>query len=257
MKSLERLLESWSNEFAARVDRVRALIGGAHWLTDGMHKERLLQAFIAARLPSTVVAGHGFLLDSAVDRCSREIDVLIRDCQHSVPFLDESGITICHPQAVRAYLEVKSELNAATLEAALSLVADTQDLVCSSTDEAYIWRGICFTSESSQRTDESLLKTLHEKLSSAIACEDPTSSRPLNRLPTCIFCLDRFVAFSRPDPRSQRCRLRYFPTRHLSFAVAIADMLSHIYSRTGIRSFQPLDDGIEQVVDVAPTIIEL
>jgi hypothetical protein len=184
--------------------------------------------------------------------------VLIRDCLHSAPLLDESGITICHPQAVQAYLEVKSNLTAATLEGSLTLIRKTQHLIGHSNDASAVWRGICFTGEKDKRSDASLIETIAEKVAQSCDQMDPGSDQHAGLLPMCILCVDRFVLFIGPNQGvGARCRLRYFPTGRLSFAIAISDMLSHIYSRAGIRSFQPLDESVERVVHVSPTIREV
>lgn len=256
-RSLEALLSSWSDELTARINRVRSLIGDAHWLTDGMHKERLLASFISGRLPSSVSAGHGFLVDPTLDLCSREIDVLVRDCLQSAPFLDESGITICHPKAVLAYIEVKSDITAATLESSLQMIYETQALVETSNDAAGVWRGICFTADSADRTDDSLLKTIGDKVSDVCDLDRAKSGQCINYLPICIICLEKFVLFIGPSSAGGRCRLRYFPTRRLSFSVGLTDMLSHVYSRAGVKSYQPLDEGVEQAVQVSPLIREV
>lgn len=256
-KSLQLLLASWSDELFARVDRVRSLIGDAHWATDGAHKESLLRTFIASRLPSTVAAGHGFLLDSATDACSREIDVLIRDCLHSAPLFDESGITICHPQSISAYIEVKSDFRADSLENALKLVSDTQKLVCASADAPNVWRGICFTGESSGRSDESLFETLVGKLTETCDSLTVAAAASVDYLPICILCLNRFCAFIGRGQGNSRCRLRYFATERLSFAVGMADMLSHVYARAGVLASQPLDESVERAVRVVPMSKEI
>ena len=90
MRSLQTLLESWSGELSARANRIRLLIGDAHWLSDGMHKEQILEDFIATRLPDGMGTGHGFLLDLRADLCSNEIDLFVRNRVHCAPLLDES-----------------------------------------------------------------------------------------------------------------------------------------------------------------------
>lgn len=256
-KSLKALLESWSDEFSARANRIRWLIGDAHWLSDGMHKERLLQAFVDERLPRSLAAGHGFLLDPSSDSCSRELDVLVRDCMHSPPLLEESGITICHPQAARAYVEVKSVLRADSLSAALALIAESQQLISASAEPSHVWRGICFADAEDGRTNESLLQTLLTKLKETCDAITAPAGRHADYLPVCIICVDRFCAFIGSAKNGARCRVRFFPLGRLSFAVGFADMLSHVYAHSGIRATQPLDQSVEQVVEVTPSVTEV
>jgi hypothetical protein len=153
-RSLRKLLESWSDEISSRANRVRSLIGDAHWLSDGTHKERLIQEFLVPRLPTSLAVEHGFFLDLAADQVSNEIDLFVRDTSRTAPLLNESGLSICHPRAVLAYWEVKSDFRSNSLADALQLVANTQGLVERSREPAEVWRASCFVGMSEQRTDE-------------------------------------------------------------------------------------------------------
>jgi len=255
-RSLKTLLESWSMELLARTNRVRALIGDAHWLSDGMHKERLVQAFVAARLPATLSADHGFVLDLAADECSPEIDVFVRDAAHSTPLLDESGITICHPLSVLAYCEVKSNFAAGSLASALQLIATTQKLICKSVDDARVWRAVCFMGCSESRTNQSYLDTISAQLAQACDSLGNRGENCCRYLPTAIMCLERFCAFIGPGSQGTRGRVRFFAAEQLSFAVGLADMLAHIYAHSGMHKFNPLDEAIEQIVRLSPDVRE-
>ena len=48
-----------SQELEARAQRVRTLIGDAHWLSDGNHKEALLREFLRRYLPPELVITMG------------------------------------------------------------------------------------------------------------------------------------------------------------------------------------------------------
>jgi hypothetical protein len=45
-------LKSIADELTVQANRVRDLIGNAHWLSDGHHKEYLLTALLQRHLPS-------------------------------------------------------------------------------------------------------------------------------------------------------------------------------------------------------------
>ena len=79
--SWPKYLSSLAKELSSSSDRVRDLIGNAHWLTDGHHKEHLLRSVLARHLPSGMVAARGFVLDpSSEGVCSTEQDILVVDC---------------------------------------------------------------------------------------------------------------------------------------------------------------------------------
>lgn len=68
-------------EFLALKNRVRNLIGGAHFLTDGEWEESVLRAFISRHVPAHVHVGRGFVVTG--DSCSTQIDVLLYDSRYS------------------------------------------------------------------------------------------------------------------------------------------------------------------------------
>lgn len=255
--SLAALLSSWSAEFSARASRVRSLIGENHWLSDGTHKERLLQSFLSARVPKTVAVDHGFLLNPSRDDCSREVDVLLRDCLHSAPLFDESGITICHPESAIGYIEAKSTIGANSFGAALELISNTQRLISTCANPRKVWRGVYFAHAESDRTDESLFEMLVGKIVQVCDSIGHDPNECSVNLPNCIVCLDRFCAFIDAGRAGGRSRLRYFALKDLSFAVGMADLLSHVYERASVRGIQPLDEGVERVVTVTPLVKEV
>jgi hypothetical protein len=259
MHSISRLLESWSTEITNSADRVRMLIGDAHWLSDGAHKENLVREFIRARLPSGAQATHGFLISPGDELvCSPEIDVLIRNCQNSSAFFDEGGVTICDVRSALAYWQVKSAFAASSLSDALTHVMKVQRVLQVQGHEAQVWRGVCFMQCASTLTDESILMTIQGQLRKLHA-PNSSSSKTLCTadLPTCVLALPRFALFIDRGGADGGCRLRYFPTRELSFAVGIADMLSHVYSSYSDRRLQPLDQVLEGLLDVNPTILSV
>src|SRR4051812_43930803 len=60
-RDLLKYQESLALELRASMDRVRHLIGEAHWLTDGEHKESVLRQVLRTRLPDSTAVGRGFV----------------------------------------------------------------------------------------------------------------------------------------------------------------------------------------------------
>jgi hypothetical protein len=257
MRSISKLLESWSTEITNSADRVRMLIGDAHWLTDGTHKENLVREFIRGRLPAAAQATHGFLISPGDELvCSPEIDVLIRDCQDSCAFFDEGGVAICDARAALAYWQVKSAFAASSLSDALEHVSKVQSVLVLQGHDSQVWRGVCFMQCGDSLTDESILTTVQGQIRKVRAARsERVSGHFATYLPTCVLALPRFALFIDKGGADGGCRLRYFPTGALSFAVGIADMLSHVYSKYSQRRFQPLDQVLEGLLDVKPTIL--
>ena len=98
-------LSSLSVEIKSRFNRTRNLIGDKHWLTDGHHKEYLIQGVLDRFLPSGFVCGRGFVVrDQDLQCISKEQDLLIVDCRKTMPLFNESGVVVSFPENVRCAL---------------------------------------------------------------------------------------------------------------------------------------------------------
>lgn len=114
-------LRSISEELRSKANRVRNLIGAAHFLTDGHHKEYLLSSVIERFLPQGIVCARGFVVrDHNLSVVSKEQDLLLVDVRASAPLFYESGVIVTFPENVRAAVSVKSTLNSSTLTDAIA-----------------------------------------------------------------------------------------------------------------------------------------
>src|SRR5579859_3211566 len=105
-----------SKELRAVQNRVRQLIGDAHWPSDGAWKESVLRAVLRRYLPPSFTVGSGFVLTET--GISRQIDILV--CDDSAPILFRDGdFLVSTAECVRAAVEVKTSLTAAKLNEAL------------------------------------------------------------------------------------------------------------------------------------------
>jgi hypothetical protein len=115
-----------SAEFLALERRVRNLIGGAHYLTDGEWKESVLRAFIARHVPAHVHVGRGFVVTGGL--CSTQIDVLLYDSRFPLLYR-EGDLVFATPDAVLGIIEVKTSADGRTLPKTLRKLADNAALV--------------------------------------------------------------------------------------------------------------------------------
>lgn len=99
---------SLSAEMMAVKDRVRQLIGPAHWPSDGEHKETILRQAIRRIAPRNMVVGKGFIVSP--EYTSTQIDVLVYDDRYPVHYQD-GDLFMIPPAACRAAIEVKSALH--------------------------------------------------------------------------------------------------------------------------------------------------
>ena len=110
-----------SDELRAVKNRIRNLIGSAHWPSDGAWKESVLRTVLRRYLPPSFTVGSGFILTA--EGVSSQIDILI--CDDSAPILFRDGdFLISTADCVRAAVEVKTELAPAGLKETLRKLND-------------------------------------------------------------------------------------------------------------------------------------
>jgi len=114
--------KSIAGELKATKDRIRQLIGGRHWQTDGEHKEAVLRKILRNHLPESVRVGRGFVCFR--NETSRQIDILIN--ANDKPALFKDGeLVLVTPDAVQAIVEVKTSLKSRSdLRSALTKLSE-------------------------------------------------------------------------------------------------------------------------------------
>jgi len=131
--------QSISAELASKSERIRQLIGDSHFLSDGHHKEYLLQSVLERFLPAGFVCSRGFVVrDSQLKIRSKEQDLLIVDTRIHAPLFRESGVIVTFPENVRAAISVKTTLSSSEINDALQGLESIPDISSSNP----IWRGI-------------------------------------------------------------------------------------------------------------------
>jgi hypothetical protein len=104
----------------SKANRIRHLIGDVHFLTDGHHKEYVLQAMLQKFLPAGLICARGFVVrDQALSAISREQDLLLIDARRCAPLFYECGVIVTFPENVRAAVSVKSTLSSTTMRDAI------------------------------------------------------------------------------------------------------------------------------------------
>ena len=115
--SPEELFKSWSNEFEVTSKRVRNLIGGSHWLSDGKHKESIIKNFLRKYTLDRYEIASGFIVSNVDPECrSGEIDVLVVSRTKDIPWFSESDLMIVPPGCVEAHIHVKSKYSKASMK---------------------------------------------------------------------------------------------------------------------------------------------
>jgi len=156
---------SITEELEVTKDRVRNLIGDAHWGEEGRYKEEILKSTIRKFLPSNVSVGTGFI-KTEYD-ISKQIDLIIYDNTQPLLF-SEGDFIIITPRNVLGLIEIKSSQNLTQLrqtitklEENIRIVEDaiTTNQESASNAERRIFYGI-FSFEYSTQTDTQAFKEM-------------------------------------------------------------------------------------------------
>ncbi|WP_230135959.1 DUF6602 domain-containing protein, partial [Peribacillus frigoritolerans] len=108
---IEEFQKTLSRELIAIKDRVRNLIGDAHWGEEGRYKESILKNVISRFLPRNLSLGTGFIITMESEQIIRssQIDLIIYDNSYPLLF-SEGDFIITTPESVRALIEVKTSI---------------------------------------------------------------------------------------------------------------------------------------------------
>jgi hypothetical protein len=99
--------KSLSQELRSTQNRIRHLIGGNHWLTDGQHKEAVLRKILRNHIAETLHVGTGFICGESLT--SNQTDIMITS--RNKPDLFRDGeLRFVTPDAVNAIIEVKTSV---------------------------------------------------------------------------------------------------------------------------------------------------
>lgn len=111
--------KSIAAELEAVKNRVRSLV--THWGEDGAHKEAVLRAVLRRHLPDNVTVGTGFIVGDG--QASTQVDILVVDKSRPTLFRD-GDLLFVTPDAVRAVVEVKANLENAGVAGAVTKLAE-------------------------------------------------------------------------------------------------------------------------------------
>ncbi len=112
----ENFHKSITDELKAVQDRVRSLIGGAHWGEEGRYKEAILSSVIRRFLPKNMSLGTGFIIKKENNeiKVSNQIDIIIYENTYPVLF-EEGDFLITTPENVKGIIEVKTNLSSSSI----------------------------------------------------------------------------------------------------------------------------------------------
>ncbi len=105
---------SVGSELQAIKDRVRNLIGDAHWGEEGRYKEAILKNSISRFLPADISIGTGFVAikENERVRTTKQIDLILYNNSYPILFR-EGDFVILTPDPVMGIIEVKTKIKKA------------------------------------------------------------------------------------------------------------------------------------------------
>lgn len=258
-------LQSWAWELRARCDRVRQLIGDAHWLSDGHHKEAIIRQFLQMYIPSGLTVSRGFVRSPAVaNSCSPEIDILVADPAAHPPLFAESDLQIIAPTSLVAQIAIKTNFTKETLLSGLDNIARTQLVAGKYAVPDRIWRSVFFYDVPSTRTPASILETLQTCIAELFASTHEFSDArtrgdavgAFSFLPNCIASLSQYVLFLAPQDKAT-ISVKLFEVNDLGFACAFADLFSAIRRWFGNPTSGELDEIVASLRVPSPHKLDI
>jgi len=208
--------KSVAAELKAVKDRIRNLV--RHWPTDGGWKEVVLRSILRKHLPESCIVGQGFIVGK--DRASSQIDILVASKDQPTLFKD-GDLLIVTPSAVRAIIEVKTNLTSVDCNEALRKIASNTAL-CKQYENQNVWTGI-FDFDSSYTND------FCKRLLKASKLAKDLDEVPVN----CIVCgTDLFIRYWESGER-QDCTenlWRSYRLMELAPAYFVGNLIDHIAS---------------------------
>lgn len=117
-------------ELEAVKNRVRYLIGDAHWGEEGRYKEAVLKDALMRHLPLGYSLGTGFV-SCANGEMTRQIDLIVYDNDFPVLFRQDDFV-ILTADGVRGIIEVKTTLDASRLKDCVTKASENGSKILSS-----------------------------------------------------------------------------------------------------------------------------
>jgi len=227
----EKFHKSISKELKVIQDRVRNLIGSAHWGEEGRYKEAVLRSIIRRFLPENVSIGTGFILKKERDeiKISNQIDIIIYDNTYPVLFT-EGDFLITTPANVKGIIEVKTELNSSDVMDVVSKATNNGKVV-----DKKIFNGVFVYNKGNMVNNSNI----NDNLKSALK----ESKGVVNHI-----CLgeDIFIKFW---PRSPQRKYSIYRIENLSFSYFISNLAEQT-SKSNLKErwwfLYPIKEGKEE-----------
>jgi hypothetical protein len=233
----ERYLLSLADELRSQSNRVRDLIGDAHWLSDGHHKEFLLIDLLRRHLPAGMIAARGFVVSaSKPNAVSKEQDILILDAGDEAPVFNQGGLVITFPNIVRAAISVKTRLKNANVNDSIEGLCSLRNTCNGFVDPRSIWCGAYYFDVDPivSRNPSTVFEYISRSMAAnPISPAATPQNHPIPLGPDLHCSAHDFVfklnhAYKSDDKTTVEARLCGYETKGLATAIFLGELLSHI-----------------------------
>ena len=240
-----RYLFSLAEELTAQAKRVRDLIGGSHWFSDGHHKECLLLDLLRRHLPGNTIAARGFVIGSSGEEAqSREQDILILDTSSEAPIFHQGGLVIGFPAQVLASISVKTTLGRKEIIDSVASLNGLRNVAYRDRHDQDIWCGGFFFEEDAgmRNFPKRRYKAIQDGIDQNPVTPPPPSAVTSPKLAPDILASSKDLAFIihhsyRSDESTiEPARLNSYECNGMATAIFLASLLDHIAAVRGCDS---------------------
>ena len=180
--------------------------------------------------------------------CSKELDVLIFDSHSHTPYFNQNGLAIVTPSSTIAHIEVKSTFKKTFIKDAITNLISARSISKRFTHSHDLWSGICIFHVPESRTLNSIAKSIADSIVEKANDTQVLEQYLVNSvslkdvIPTCIFSIDKFIAFVRIDEDSSEIHVKVFEPGELSSALVFSDLFSRIRTIFGGHASDDISD---------------
>lgn len=228
-------LRTWADELNARANRVRALIGDKHWLTDGHHKEYIVRDFLSRHLSPRIHLSRGFICPPDPENpASGEIDILMSDFEVHPPWFNEGGVVIAAPASVVGQLHVKTTFGLVELSDVFLSAGKAYLCAENYVEIDRIWTGGLFFHYPKVMDAQTLERNVESWIGYFVDAW-PCGKLSPSLFPNCVAVLGGPVIFFERDRDRSAAQIhaRAFDCGELAPAVMLADMFEHFQAGDG------------------------
>jgi hypothetical protein len=214
-------LVSLNSELQSQASRVRNLIGDAHWLSDGEHKESIVRHLVERYVPDGFEVTSGFAINvENPEQPSKQLDVVVVDRRFEPPLFRRDSFAVVFVTTLVSVISIKSKFTKQSFVDSLDNVISVASLQNSQREKASL-SSLFFDDEIYPGDCYRLVKKWCEEDQQVQAQMDALASHPVNFATTS----GLLMRFRRKDCESATVHAAFYDCPGLSSAYLIASCM--------------------------------